>query len=322
MRKLVLVTIALLLFGSVGSRSSVAEIPGGAIRIIVPFSAGGPTEVLARVVGRLLGEKLGVRTYVENKPGASGMVGTEQVAKAPADGTVLLLTATHHVITPSIYKNLPYDTRKDFSPIAMVAAAPNAILVSNSVPAESVGELIAMLKKEPGKYPFGSSGTGGSNHLSGELFKQMAGVDIFHVPYKGNGPAMNDLIGGHIPLLFDSLPTVINAAKGGLVRVLAVTGLKRSSLLPDVPTLDESGVKGFNVEVWFAVFMPQANGSPVYKRLVAVMKEINESPVTREKFAELGVEPSQLVGEEFTGFVDSKIRRWSEVVARANITPE
>ncbi|TKT70169.1 tripartite tricarboxylate transporter substrate binding protein [Afipia massiliensis] len=323
MRRVLVAAIAvLLLFATGDARSSGPEIPGNAIRIIVPFSAGGPTDVLARVVGKILGDKLGVTTYIENKPGASGIIGTEPVVRSPADGTVLLLTATHHVITPSLYKSIPYDSKKDLSPIALVAAAPNAILASNNFPAKNVKELIEILKRNPGKYSFGSAGTGSSNHLSGELFKQMAGVDVVHVPYKGNGPAMNDLIGGHIPLLFDSLPTVINASKGGLVRVFALTGLKRSPLLPDVPTLDESGVNGFNVQAWFGVYMPQANGSPIYKKLVAAMREVNESAETKKKLAEMGVEPGDLYGDEFRTFVDSEIARWADVVRKANIPPE
>lgn len=321
-RALVAVLAVFLLSGGEARSTQGPEIPGNAIRIIVPFSAGGPTDVLARVVGKILGEKLGVTTYIENKPGASGIIGTEPVVRSPADGTVLLLTATHHVITPSLYKSIPYDTKKDISPIALVAAVPNAILVTNNFPAKNVKELIEILKKNPGKYSFGSAGTGSANHLSGELFKQMAGVDIVHVPYKGNGPAMNDLIGGHIPMLFDSLPTVVNASKGGLVRVLALTGLKRSPLLPDVPTLDESGLKGFNVQAWFGIYMPQANGSPIYKKLVAAMKEVNESEEAKRRFAEMGVEPGDLYGEEFRTFVDSEIARWGEVVKKANIPPE
>ena len=323
MRRALVAVLAVFLLSADEARSTQGpEIPGNAIRIIVPFSAGGPTDVLARVVGKILGEKLGVTTYIENKPGASGIIGTEPVVLSPADGTVLLLTATHHVITPSLYKSIPYDTKKDISPIALVAAVPNAILVTNNFPAKNVKELIEILKKNPGKYSFGSAGTGSANHLSGELFKQMAGVDIIHVPYKGNGPAMNDLIGGHIPMLFDSLPTVVSASKGGLVRVLALTGLKRSPLLPDVPTLDESGLKGFNVQAWFGIYMPQANGSPIYKKLVAAMKEVNESEEAKRRFAEMGVEPGDLYGEEFRTFVDSEIARWGEVVKKANIPPE
>jgi tripartite-type tricarboxylate transporter receptor subunit TctC len=323
MRSVLVALMSVFMLASSQARSAERpEIPGNAIRIIVPFTAGGATDVLARVVGKILGDKLGVTTYIENKPGASGIIGTEPVVRSPPDGAVLLLTATHHVITPSLYKSIPYDTKKDISPIALVATVPNAILVSNNFPAKNVEELIEILKKNPGKYSFGSAGTGSATHLSGELFKQMAGVDIAHIPYKGTGQAMNDLIGGHIPLLFDSLPTVVNAAKGGLVRVLALTGLKRSPSLPDVPTLDESGVKGFNVQAWFGVYMPQANGSPIYKKLVAAMKEVNESPETRQRLAELGVEPGDLYGDEFRVFVDSEIARWAEVVKKANISPE
>lgn len=322
MRIVLTAITAIMLLASGDARSAAPEIPGNSIRIIVPFSAGGPTDVLARVVGKILGEKLGVSTYIENKPGASGIIGTEPVVHSPPDGTVLLLTATHHVITPSLYKSIPYDTKKDLSPIALVAQAPNAILVNKDFPAKNISEFIALLKKNPGKYSFGSAGTGSSNHLSGELFKQMAGVDIVHIPYKGNGPAMNDLIGGHIPMIFDSLPTVVNASKGGLVRVLALTGLKRSPQLPDVPTLDESGVKGFNVQAWFGVYMPQAHNSPIYKKLVAAMKEVNESDEAKRRFAEMGVEPGELYGDEFRAFVDSEIDRWAEVVKKANIPPE
>jgi tripartite-type tricarboxylate transporter receptor subunit TctC len=322
MRIVLMVIMTIMVFVSGEARSSEPEIPGNSIRIIVPFSAGGPTDVLARVVGKILGDKLGVTAYIENKPGASGIIGTEPVVRSPPDGAVLLLTATHHVITPSLYKNIPYDTKKDLSPIALVAQAPNAILVTKNFPAKNIAELIEILKKNPGKYSFGSAGTGSANHLSGELFKQMAGVDIVHIPYKGNGPAMNDLIGGHIPMIFDSLPTVVNASKGGLVRVLALTGLKRSSLLPDVPTLDESGVKGFNVQAWFGLYMPQANNSPIYKKLVKAMKEVNESPEMKQKLAEMGVEPGNLYGDEFREFVDREIERWAVVVKNANIPPE
>jgi tripartite-type tricarboxylate transporter receptor subunit TctC len=322
MRFVLMAIMMIMLFASGEARSTGVDIPGNSIRIIVPFSAGGPTDVLARVIGKALGDKLGVTTYIENKPGASGIIGTEPVVRSPPDGAVLLLTATHHVITPSLYKSIPYDTKKDLSPIALVAAAPNAILVNKDFPAKNISELIAILKKNPGKYSFGSAGTGSANHLSGELFKQMAGVDIAHIPYKGNGPAMNDLIGGHIPILFDSLPTVVNASKGGLVRVLALTGLKRSPQLPDVPTLDESGVKGFNVQAWFGLYMPQANNSPIYQKLVAAMKEVNESPEVRKKLEEMGVEPGNLYGDEFRAFVDSEIERWAAVVKKANIPPE
>ncbi|CAN5492932.1 tripartite tricarboxylate transporter substrate binding protein [soil metagenome] len=295
------------------------QFPPSNIKIIVPFPAGGTTDILARFVAQYLGDKLGVTTIVENRAGASGTIGSEMVAKSPNDGSVLLLTATHHVINPSLYVKLPYDTQKDFSSIAVVASAPNALVVTKDFPAKTVAELIAMAKKEPGKLSFGSAGIGGANHLSGELFKQMAGIDIVHVPYKGAAPAMNDLIGGHIPIMFDTLPTVLPAAAGGNIRVLAVTSKERAASLPDAPTLDESGVKGFEATAWFGLYMPAANGNVAYTKLVAAMKEILASPQTREKFATQGVEPGKLTGADFTKFVDSEISKWSGVVKTAKV---
>lgn len=315
--------LAVLAFACIAAAPVRAQtIPGNQIKIIVPFPAGGTTDILARFVAQYLGDKLGVTTLVENRPGASGTIGSDVVAKSPADGSVVLITATHHVINPSLRKSLPYDTQKDFSPIAVVATAPNALCVSKDFPAKTVAELIAMAKKEPGKLSFGSSGIGGANHLSGELFEQMAGVNIEHIPYKGAAPAMNDLIGGHIPIMFDTLPTVLPAAEAGSIRVLAVTSLQRAGSLPNVPTLDEAGVKGFEATSWFGMYMPQADGNPIYKKLVEAMKEILASPATREKFATQGVEPGQRTGAEFTSFVDSEIAKWSGVVKTANVPQE
>ncbi len=295
------------------------QFPPGSIKIIVPFPAGGTTDILARFVAQYLGEKLGVTTIVENRAGASGTIGSETVAKSANDGSVLLLTATHHVINPSLYTKLPYDTQKDFSPIAVVASAPNALVVNKNFPAKTIADLIAMAKKDPGKLSFGSSGIGGANHLSGELFKQMAGIDIVHVPYKGAAPAMNDLIGGHIPIMFDTLPTVLPAAAAGTIRVLAVTSKERAASLPNAPTLDESGVKGFEATAWFGLYMPAANNNVAYTKLVAAMKEILAAPQTREKFATQGVEPGKLTGADFTKFVDAEINKWAGVVKTAKV---
>ena len=304
------------------SPAQAQSIPGNQIRIIVPFPAGGTTDILARFVAQYLGEKLGVTAIVENRPGASGTIGSEAVAKSPADGSVLLITATHHVINPSLRKSLPYDTQKDFSPIAVIATAPNALCVAKDFPARTVAELIAMAKQQPGKLSFGSSGIGGANHLSGELFKQMAGIGLEHIPYKGAAPAMNDLIGGHIPIMFDTLPTVLPAAQAGNIRVLAVTSLQRAASLPDVPTLNEAGVTGFEATSWFGMYMPQANGSPVHAKLVATMQQILAAPATREKFATQGVEPGTRTGAEFAAFVDAEITKWGAVVKTANVPLE
>ena len=302
--------------------ASAQQFPPSQIKIVVPFPAGGTTDILARFIAQYLGDKLGVSTIVENRAGASGTIGSETVAKAPPDGSVLLITATHHVINPSLFRQLPYDTQVAFSPVAVVASAPNALVVSKEFPARNVAELIALAKKDPGKLSFGSSGIGGANHLSGELFKQMAGVDIVHIPYKGAAPAMNDLLGGHIPIMFDTLPTVLPAASAGNIRVLAVTSMTRAAALPDVPTLDEAGVKGFEATAWFGMYMPAANGNPAYSRLVEIMSEILASPAIAEKFATQGVTPGKLSGAEFTRFVDAEIRKWSAVVKQANVPLE
>ncbi|MBC7581091.1 MAG: tripartite tricarboxylate transporter substrate binding protein [Tardiphaga sp.] len=322
MKMLAGLSAACLLLGGAVASAQAPSLPVSTIKIIVPFPAGGTTDILARFIAQYLGEKLGVSTLVENRPGASGSIGSEMVAKSPADGSVLLLTATHHVINPSLRRHLPYDTQRDFSPIAVVATAPNALVVTKNFPAANLAELIAMAKQAPGKLSFGSSGVGGSNHLSGELFKEMAGIEIEHIPYKGAAPAMNDLVGGHIPIMFDTLPTVIPGAEAGTIRVLAVTSLIRAASLPDVPTLDESGVRGFEASSWFGLYMPRADGNPAYTRLVAAMAEILAAPATREKFAIQGVGPGQLTGAAFAAFVDSEIGKWSGVVRRAHVPQE
>jgi tripartite-type tricarboxylate transporter receptor subunit TctC len=312
----------LLLAASLVSAARADDFPVKSIRIVVPFPAGGTTDILARSVAQALGEKLGLTTFVENRGGASGTIGSELVAKSPADGSVLLLTATHHVINPSLFRKLPYDTQRDFSPIAVIATAPNALFVNKGFPANTVGELMAMAKKDPGKLSFGSTGVGGANHLSGEMFKQLAGIDLVHIPYKGAAPAMNDLVGGHIPIMFDTLTTVLPQAAAGNIRVLAVTSLARAASLPDVPTMDEAGVRGFESIAWFGLYMPAAENNPAYTKLVVVMKDILASSAIKETFATQGVDPGQLAGAEFVSFVGDEIKKWGAVVRAANLQPQ
>jgi tripartite-type tricarboxylate transporter receptor subunit TctC len=303
--------------------SGVAQsLPVNSVRIVVPFPAGGTTDILARHIAQALGTKLGVSVFVDNRPGVSGTLGSEFVATSAPNGATLLLTATHHVINLSLYKNLPYDTQKDFSPVALVATVPNALVVHPSVPAKTVAELIQLAKNEPGKLSFASTGIGGANHLAGELFKLMADVDIVHIPYKGAAPAMTDLLGGHVPMMFDSLPTVLPAASDGRLRVLAVTSLTRSRSLPDVPTLDEAGLKGFDATAWFGLYMPAAEGSPALAELEAAMKEILASEDIRTKFEAQGLEPGKLTGAKFKEFVNAEITKWGSVVQRANVKIE
>ncbi len=310
-----------LAFGLVAGGAVAQELPKS-MRIIVPFPAGGTTDILARYIAQELNAKYGISAIVDNRAGASGTVGSEVVARSPADGAVLLLTATHHVINPGLFRKLPYDTKTEFSPVALIATAPNALVVNKDFPVKDVAELIALAKKEPGKLSFGSAGTGGANHLSGELFKQMAGVDIVHVPYKGAAPAMNDLVAGHIPIMFDTLPTVIPNAMSGKLRVLAVTSTERAPSLPDVPTLDESGVKGFEATAWFGLYMPKATDPAVYDRLVTAVVKILEDPALAEKFASQGVAAGKLSGEAFRKFVDAEIEKWGTVVEAAKIPRE
>jgi tripartite-type tricarboxylate transporter receptor subunit TctC len=298
------------------------KFPVDTIKIIVPFPAGGTTDILARHVAQGLGAKLGVSVVVDNRAGASGIIGSEQVARSNPDGSTLLLTATHHVINPSLNKKLPYDTQRDLEPAALVASAPNALVVHPSVPAKTVAELIALAKKEPGKLNFGSAGVGGANHLSGELFKMLAGIDITHVPYKGAAPAMNDLLGGHIPMMFDTLPTVLPAAQEGRLRVLGVTSRNRADSLPNVPTLDEAGVKGFEATAWFGLYLPTNVPAPVKAKLETALKDILASEDISKKFDTLGVRPGTLFGGEFKTFVNAEISKWSAVVEKAGIGPK
>lgn len=323
MRKLAVMFAALAaVMGITSPAPAQDKYPVDTIKIIVPFPAGGTTDILARHVAQALKGRLGVNVIVENVGGASGMIGSRQVATANPDGGTMLLTATHHVINPSLNKTMMYDTKTAFDPLALIASVPNALVVHPSVPAKTVGELIALAKKDPGKMSFGSAGVGGANHLSGELFKMLAQVDIMHVPYKGAAPAMTDLLGGHIPMMFDSLPTVLPAAKENRLRVLAVTSRTRASSLPDVPTLDEAGVKGFEATAWFGLYLPANVPAPVKARLEAAMKSVLADADIRQKFDGIGVQPGTVFGSEFKNFVNAEIDKWGNVVKKAGIEPK
>jgi tripartite-type tricarboxylate transporter receptor subunit TctC len=300
--------------------ASTQDFPDHAVRIVVPFPAGGTTDILARMLGNALGAQWSQPVVVENKPGASGTIFSEQLARMPADGYTLMLTATHHVINPALYKNLRYDSRKDFTPIAQVAAVPNVLVVNPAFPAHTVAELIQYAKANPGKVNFGSAGTGGANHLSGELFKSMAGVNMVHIPYKGAAPALNDLLGGQIPVMFDSVPGVLQHIKAGKLRALAVTSLTRSPALPDVPTLDEAGVKGFEATAWFGLYAPGNMPADLTAKLSHDVLAALRSPEIRQQFALQGAEPGTMTQPQFARFVDAEMDKWAKVIADAHIT--
>lgn len=296
--------------------------PARSVRILVPFPPGGTTDILAREVAAQASARWGQPVVVENKGGASGTIGSEQVKNAAPDGYSLLLTATHHVINPTLRKSLPYDTKRDFTSIALIATVPNVLVVHPAFPAQSVADLVRLAKEKPGSISFASTGIGGANHLSGELFKVMAGVDMVHVPYKGAAPAMNDLIAGHVPVMFDGLTGVVPQLSAGKLRALGVTTLRRVPAIPQVPTIDEAGVKGFEVTSWFGLYGPPNIPVGVVARLSSEMLAVLATAEIRERFARHGADPGTLSQPEFTRFVESEIDKWSRVIEQARIPKE
>ena len=311
------------LFCGVASLSPVATwaqpFPNKPVKVVVPFPPGGTTDILARLLSTELSRRWNQPVVVENRAGASGTIFSEQLAHTPADGYTLMLTATHHVINPGLYKQLKYDTRADFTPLTQVAAVPNVLVVSPDFKPRTVKELIDYAKANPGKVNFGSSGTGGANHLSGELLKAMAGLDIKHIPYKGAAPALNDLLGGQIPMMFDSVPGVLQHIRAGKLRALAVTSLKRSATLPDVPTIDEAGLKGFDSTAWFGLYGPGNMSAELKKRLSTDTLEALQSPRVRSQIEDLGAEPGTMTQPQFAAFVNREIDKWAKVITDANV---
>jgi tripartite-type tricarboxylate transporter receptor subunit TctC len=286
---------------------------------VVPFPPGGTTDILARVLANELTKKWGQTVVVDNKPGASGTIFSEQLTHMPADGYTLMVTATHHVINPSLYKNLKYNTRTDFTAISLVAGVPNVLVVNPAFPAKSIQELITYAKANPGKVMFGSSGTGGANHLSGELFKSMAKVDMVHVPYKGAAPALNDLLGNQISVMFDSIPGVLSHIKAGKLRALGVTSLTRSSALPNVPTISESGLKGFEALAWFGMYAPPQMAPELLNKISGDVLAVLQSPQVKNQFAEQGADSGNMTQAEYAKYVDAEITKWAKVISDANV---
>jgi tripartite-type tricarboxylate transporter receptor subunit TctC len=293
--------------------------PSGPVKIVVPFPPGGTTDILARVLANELTKKWGQSVVVDNKPGASGTIFSEQLTNMPADGYTLMVTATHHVINPSLYKNLKYNTRTDFTPISLVAGVPNVLVVNPAFPVNNVQELITYAKANPGKVMFGSSGTGGANHLSWELFKSMAKIDMVHVPYKGAAPALNDLLGNQISVMFDSIPGVLSHIKAGKLRALGVTSLTRSSALPNVPTISESGLKGFEALAWFGMYAPPQMSPELLKKISGDVLATLQSPQVKNQFSEQGADAGNMSQAEYAKYVDAEITKWAKVISDANI---
>jgi tripartite-type tricarboxylate transporter receptor subunit TctC len=288
--------------------------PNKPIRMIVPFPPGGPTDVLGRIVAQKLSESLGQQVVIENRPGASGMIGAEMVAKAPPDGYTLLTNASLHVINPSLYPQMNFDALRDFAPVSLIAQVPLILVVNPGLPAKSVAELIALGKAQPNLLNFGSSGNATAPHLAGESFKIATGVQMQHVPYKGSAPALTDLIGGQVQLIFDSMPSAMPHVKSGKIKALAVTTAKRSPTVPDLPTIAESGVPGFAISTWYGVWAPAGTPRDIVNKISAEIATALQQPAVRERLASLGAEPVGNTPDEFAAYCQSELPKWAKIV--------
>jgi tripartite-type tricarboxylate transporter receptor subunit TctC len=295
--------------------ASAQQYPSKPIRFVVPYPAGGPLDTVARLLAQKVSEGVGQPVVVDNKPGAGGNIGADIVAKSPADGyTILMGAVATHAINPTLYASIPYDAMRDFAPITQVASTPNVLVVNSSIPAASVREFIAHAKANPGKLNFGSGSTGSAGHLAGELFKAMAGVEMTHVPYKGAAPAMTDLIGGNIQLMFDNLASSLAQVRAGKIRALAVTTARRSPLAPELPTVAESGLPGFDISTWFGVFAPAGTPREALERLHAQFTRALAAPDVREKMLNLGAEPVGSKPEEFASYIRAEAEKYARVI--------
>ncbi len=307
------------------SQSSLAQsnLPKGPITLVVPFAAGGATDIVSRLVAKKVTEKTGVAIIVENVAGGGGVVGAQKVARAAKDGSVLLMgTVSTHAINPLAREFATYHPMRDFTPVSLVATVPNVIVVNPNVAAQNLKELVALIKAQPGKLSYGTSGVGTPPHLSGELFKAMAGLSIEHVPYKGGGPAMTDLISGNIPVLFDVLTGAASHIKGGRARAIAVTTPQRSPSFPDVPTVSEAGLKGYETYTWNAIFGPAGVPSSVTAALAKeFQRAVSESDV-QDKLKELSAIPVGSTPEALNVHVKSELDKWAPIIKSLNLKLE
>lgn len=289
--------------------------PSHAVKIVVPYPAGGSNDIVARIVAQNLSERNNGQTFfVENRGGAGGNIGAEAVANSDPDGYTLLLTAPPPLtINAALYRDLRYDSTA-FAPVGLIASVPIVLAVNPSTGIKNVSELIALAKAKPGTLFFGSSGNGSTNHLAGELLKSMTGIDIVHVPYKGAAPAMNDLVAGHIPMMFDNIPAVLPQVKGRNINAIAVAGSKRASALPDVPTVAESGVPGFEASAWFGLVAPAKTPASVLAKLEGDIDAILKMPDVQKRFDELGAEPGTVFGTAFGKFLADETAKWTRII--------
>jgi tripartite-type tricarboxylate transporter receptor subunit TctC len=318
-RREFLVSSGAALAGAALSVRAADPYPAKPVKFIVPFPPGGPVDTTARGFTPKLSELWGQQAIVENRAGAGGIVGAEAAAHSPADGYTVFVCSIHHSVLPSLNPKLSYDIEKDFAPVTFAATFPIILVAHQSVPARNVRELIAYAKANPGKLSFGSSGNGGGTHLAGELFKTMAGVDLLHVPYRGSAPAMSDLLGGQVQLMFSDAPTALPHVKSGRLRALGVGNPKRSALAPEIPTLSEAGVRGYESYSWAGIVVPAATPKPIVAKLNAdLVKSLND-PAVKQRLLDAGAEANPGTPEQFAKFIRSEIVKYTKVVKDANV---
>jgi len=294
--------------------------PAKPIRWISPWPAGGANDIFSRAIGQKIGESLGQQVLVDNRPGAAGTIGSDIAAKAPADGYTLVMgSSPTHAIAPALYPALPYDPLRDFSAVTLVGSVPNVLVLHPSVPAKTVKEFIAVAKARPGKLNFASTGNGTSQHLSAELFKFMAGLDMVHIPYKGTAPALTELVAGQVDLAFENMPALIPHIQAGRLRALAVTTTKRSAVMPELPTIAEAALPGYDASVWFGVFAPVGTPRPVIDRLHGEILKALQTQDLKSRMVAMGTDVSGIGPDDFSAYVRKEIPKWANLVKAAGV---
>jgi tripartite-type tricarboxylate transporter receptor subunit TctC len=320
MRALAAILLAFLVGGVAAAQAQQQDYPTRPVRLVVPYAPGGTTDILARIIAERFQPVFGQPLVVDIRPGAGGTIGSDHVAKAPADGyTILIGGPGTHATAQALYPNLSYDQQRDFAPISMVASLPNLVVVNPTLPVRSIAELIAHARANPGRLHYGSAGNGTTTHLSGELFRLLTGAEIVHVPYRGSGAALIDLQGGQIQLMFENLPGAIGFAREGRLRGLAVTSPRRAPAAPDLPTVEEAGVPGYSVLSWFVLVAPAATPRPIVARLNEGARRILDDPAVRQRVAELGAETIAGTPEEAAAVLAAETERWNRVIRDAGI---
>ncbi len=317
--KRALTALSVIFFSVCLGEAAAQQYPAKPVRVIVPFGAGGPADIYARYLAQRLQEPLGQTFVVDDRPGAGSIIGTDLVAKSPADGYTLLLMSNTHTVNESLVPKKPFALMKDFVPVAPINYSDLVLVVHPSVPAKSIKELVALAKAKPNGLNYASSGTGTPYHMAGELFKSMAGVQIVHIPHKGSGEARTSVMSGQVEVMLDAITTMAPMARAGRVRALGTTGLKRSTVLPDVPTISEAGVKGYESTIWLGIMAPVGTPKPVVDRLNAEIAKIVARPDVKKAWNEQGAEPLAMTPAEFEKYLNADIAKWANVVKVAGV---